>query len=110
VQIQVSDTGGGINPDFLPHVFERFFQADSSTMRSHGGLGLGLVIVRHLVEFHGGTVSATSPGLEQGATFIVNLSMKAVTVEYNTSEQQQLLVDDDFLKQQLSILQGLATA
>jgi hypothetical protein len=62
-----------------------------------------------VLELHQGTVSATSPGLDQGATFIVNLSIKAVTVEYSTSEQQQLLVDDDFVKQQLSILQGLAT-
>ncbi|WP_413173499.1 PAS domain S-box protein [Anabaena azotica] len=107
VQIQVSDTGGGIHSDFLPHVFERFRQADSSTTRSHGGLGLGLAIVRHLVELHGGTVSATSPGLGQGATFIVNLPMKALTVKYSTSEQQQLLVNDDFVQQQLSILQGL---
>lgn len=73
VQIQVSDTGLGIAPEFLPHIFERFRQADSSTTRSHGGLGLGLAIVRHLVELHGGQVYATSPGLHQGATFVVNL-------------------------------------
>ncbi|MBK1990663.1 PAS domain S-box protein [Sphaerospermopsis aphanizomenoides BCCUSP55] len=107
VQIQVIDTGAGIDPDFLPHVFERFRQADSSTTRSHGGLGLGLAIVRHLVELHGGTVAATSPGLGQGATFTVNLPMKAVTAEYNTSEQQQSLVNNDFVQQQLAILQGL---
>lgn len=79
VQIEVSDNGEGIAPEFLPHVFERFYQADSSIRRSHGGLGLGLAIVRHLVELHGGTVAATSPGLEQGATFMVNLPMKAVS-------------------------------
>lgn len=76
VQIRVSDTGAGIATEFLPHVFERFRQADSSSTRSHGGLGLGLAIVRHLVELHGGTVSAESPGIGQGATFIVNLPRK----------------------------------
>ncbi|MEH1816751.1 MAG: PAS domain S-box protein [Nostoc sp.] len=78
VQIRVSDTGGGIAAEFLPHVFERFRQADSSSTRSHGGLGLGLAIVRHLVELHGGTVSAESPGIGQGATFVVSLPMKAI--------------------------------
>ena len=71
--IQVSDTGQGIAPDFLPHVFERFTQADASTTRRHGGLGLGLAIVRALVERHGGTVQAESPGLGRGATFTVRL-------------------------------------
>ena len=78
VQIRVSDTGGGIAAEFLPHVFERFRQADSSSTRSHGGLGLGLAIVRHLVELHGGTVAAESPGIGQGATFVVSLPMKAI--------------------------------
>ncbi|MEH2125769.1 PAS domain S-box protein [Nostoc sp.] len=78
VQIRVSDTGAGIAAEFLPHVFERFRQADSSSTRSHGGLGLGLAIVRHLVELHGGTVSAKSPGIGQGATFVVSLPMKAI--------------------------------
>ncbi|MEH1774744.1 MAG: PAS domain S-box protein [Nostoc sp.] len=78
VQIRVSDTGGGIAAEFLPHVFERFRQADSSRTRSHGGLGLGLAIVRHLVELHGGTVSAESPGIGQGATFVVSLPMKSI--------------------------------
>ncbi|MEH2325477.1 MAG: ATP-binding protein [Nostoc sp.] len=76
IQIRVSDTGGGISAEFLSHVFERFRQQDSSTTRSHGGLGLGLAIVRHLVELHGGTVSAESPGIGLGATFIVNLPIK----------------------------------
>ncbi len=61
-QIQVIDTGIGINPDFLPNVFDRFRQADSTTTRAHNGLGLGLAIVRHLVELHNGTVHAASPG------------------------------------------------
>ncbi|MGM3309171.1 PAS domain S-box protein [Anabaena sp. WFMT] len=107
VQIQVSDTGGGISADFLPHVFERFCQADSSTTRSHGGLGLGLAIVRHLVELHGGTVSATSPGIEQGATFIVNLPMKAVAIDCNKPEQFSPMKNGNFVNHQLSILEGL---
>lgn len=72
-QITVSDTGEGIGPEFLPYVFEYFRQADSSTTRAFGGLGLGLAIVRHIVELHGGTVSASSGGKGQGATFIVRL-------------------------------------
>jgi len=75
VEITVSDTGQGINPQFLPHVFERFRQADSSSTRAHGGLGLGLAIVRHLVELHGGRVRAESPGEGQGATFVVELPL-----------------------------------
>ncbi|WP_414589011.1 PAS domain S-box protein [Scytonema sp. PCC 10023] len=89
VQFQVRDTGEGIAPEFLPYVFERFRQADSSSTRSHGGLGLGLAIVRHLVELHGGTVRAESPGIGHGATFIVNLPMKVGATK--TSEREQLL-------------------
>lgn len=77
-EIEVSDTGQGIAPDFLPHVFERFKQGDASTTRQHGGLGLGLAIVRHLTELHGGTVSAESEGLGKGAKFIVRLPVTAV--------------------------------
>ncbi len=73
IEITVSDTGEGINPDFLPYVFDRFRQADSTLTRSHGGLGLGLAIVRHLVELHGGTVSVYSGGRGTGATFKVEL-------------------------------------
>ncbi|MBD2522703.1 PAS domain-containing protein [Nostoc sp. FACHB-133] len=72
-QIQVKDTGQGISPEFLPHVFEYFRQADSSTTRKFGGLGLGLAIVRNLVELHGGTITAASAGEGQGAIFIVRL-------------------------------------
>jgi signal transduction histidine kinase len=73
VELVVSDAGVGIAPEFLPHVFERFRQADSSTKRGHGGLGLGLAIVRHLVEAHGGGVHAHSDGENRGATFTVRL-------------------------------------
>ncbi|MCC5647662.1 PAS domain S-box protein [Nostoc sp. CHAB 5824] len=73
VQIQVSDTGKGISAEFLPYVFERFCQADSSHTRSDKGLGLGLAIARHVVELHGGTIQAQSQGIGQGATFTVKL-------------------------------------
>ena len=71
--LTVRDTGQGISPEFIPHVFERFSQAESGSTRTHGGLGLGLAIVRHLVELHAGTVEATSAGRGQGATFSVRL-------------------------------------
>lgn len=74
-EIQVKDTGLGISADFLPYVFDRFRQADSTTRKSNAGLGLGLAIVRHLVELHGGTVEAASPGKDQGATFTVRLPL-----------------------------------
>lgn len=76
VAIKVSDDGSGIRPSFLPHVFERFRQADSSTTRTQGGLGLGLAIVSHLVELHCGTVQAESAGLGHGTTFTVNLPVR----------------------------------
>jgi signal transduction histidine kinase/ActR/RegA family two-component response regulator len=75
--LSVADNGTGISPEFLPHVFERFRQAESSEARSFGGLGLGLAIVRQLVELHGGSVSARSQGLDHGATFIVRLPLNA---------------------------------
>jgi PAS domain S-box-containing protein len=75
VEVSVIDTGEGISPDFLPYIFDRFQQADASTTRRHGGLGLGLSIVKNLVELHGGTVRAKSGGLGKGATFIVNLPL-----------------------------------
>jgi CheY-like chemotaxis protein len=73
VEVQVRDSGIGISPENLPHIFERFRQADSSTTRRHNGLGLGLAIVRHITGLHDGTVVADSPGAGQGATFTVCL-------------------------------------
>jgi signal transduction histidine kinase/CheY-like chemotaxis protein len=78
VEIVVADDGQGINPDVLPFIFERFRQADSTTTRAHGGLGLGLAIVRHLVEMHGGTVEVESLGEGLGAAFCVKLPLAAV--------------------------------
>ena len=78
VELTVADNGQGIHPDFLPHVFDRFRQADGTSTRRHGGLGLGLSIVRHLVELHGGTVRVHSAGEGQGATFYVRLPLLAV--------------------------------
>jgi PAS domain S-box-containing protein len=81
VEISVADNGAGIRPDFLPHVFDRFHQADRSITRRFGGLGLGLAIVKHLVELHGGTVRAESPGEGQGSTFTVALPASGGSVE-----------------------------
>jgi CheY-like chemotaxis protein/anti-sigma regulatory factor (Ser/Thr protein kinase) len=78
LEIVVSDTGQGISRDFLPHVFDRFRQADQKTSRQHGGMGLGLAIVRHLVELHGGTVRANSEGEGHGSTFTVMLPITPV--------------------------------
>ncbi len=85
-QIQVRDNGKGISKDFLPHVFEYFRQADSTTTRTFGGLGLGLAIVHHLVELHGGTVKAESPGIDQGATFTVKLPLLKAESSKNLDE------------------------
>ncbi|KAM3108017.1 ATP-binding protein [Phormidesmis sp. 146-33] len=105
VQIQVSDTGKGIHPDFLPHVFEHFRQEDGATTRKFGGLGLGLAIVRQIVELHGGTVSVSSPGEGQGATFTVSLplasqleavpSPRSLPSPADLSGVEILVVDDD---------------
>ncbi len=105
-QITVSDNGRGISDNFLPYVFEYFRQADGTTTRKFGGLGLGLAIVRYLVELHGGTVTAASSGEGQGATFTVKLPFATVkpnqddTASGNRSDLdlnglQALLVDDD---------------
>jgi PAS domain S-box-containing protein len=81
VEIRVEDNGAGIDPEFLPHVFERFRQSDQSSTRRHGGLGLGLALVRHLAELHGGSVSATSGGVNQGAAFVVRLPLLVAPAE-----------------------------
>jgi signal transduction histidine kinase len=81
VEIRVEDNGAGIAPEFLPHVFERFRQSDQSSTRRHGGLGLGLALVRHLVELHGGRVTASSGGANQGAAFVVRLPAVAQPAE-----------------------------
>ncbi|MCA1632966.1 MAG: CHASE domain-containing protein [Acidobacteria bacterium] len=74
-EVAITDTGSGIHPEFLPHIFERFRQADGAITREHGGLGLGLAIARHLVELHGGTIRAESEGEGRGATFTVRLPL-----------------------------------
>ncbi|WP_199319684.1 ATP-binding protein [Anabaena cylindrica] len=89
VQIQVIDTGTGISPEFLPYVFDRFRQADATTTRNQGGLGLGLAIVRNLVELHNGKVSVASPGEGQGATFTVQLPLLAT---YSTLTPEEPLI------------------
>jgi two-component system CheB/CheR fusion protein len=75
-RITVTDTGRGIDPGFLPHVFDRFAQEDGSRTRHHGGLGLGLAIARHIVELHGGTIRAESPGRDLGATFTATFPLR----------------------------------
>jgi signal transduction histidine kinase len=86
IKVSVNDSGKGIAADFLPHVFDRFRQADSTTTRNYGGLGLGLAIVRHLVELHGGTVSAESPGDGLGATFSTTFPLLAVSTDAHLAE------------------------
>jgi signal transduction histidine kinase len=89
VEVSVMDTGEGINPQFIPHVFDRFRQADASTTRRHGGLGLGLSIVKQLVELHGGTVRVKSPGAGKGSTFIVSLPMTIMHAEPHAAPQRR---------------------
>jgi PAS domain S-box-containing protein len=86
VEIEVSDSGVGISKDFLPHVFDRFRQADASTTRIHGGLGLGLSIVHQLVDLHGGSVSVFSEGEGTGATFTINLPFVGVVSNHKEAE------------------------
>jgi PAS domain S-box-containing protein len=105
-QLTISDTGQGIEPDFLPYVFEYFRQANATTTRKFGGLGLGLAIVRHLVELHGGTISAESLGVGRGATFTVKLPLspiQATVIQNERSSESSstlsglrvLVVDDE---------------
>lgn len=108
VQIQVSDTGRGIAPEFLPHVFERFRQENSSTTRSYGGLGLGLAIVRHLVELHGGTIQVSSPGEGMGATFTVQLPIWTGQPESTTGSSVESTIVSTVLQEKHGLaLEGL---
>src|SRR5262249_8984027 len=84
--IIVRDTGKGIDPDFLPYVFDRFRQSDVSSARRYGGLGLGLALAKYLVELHGGTIEVASAGEGQGATFKVTLPVRAVAALIGESE------------------------
>jgi CheY-like chemotaxis protein/two-component sensor histidine kinase len=105
IHISVQDDGAGIDPTFLPHVFERFRQADGSVSRVHGGLGLGLAIVRHLVELHGGTVRAESRGLGTGSTFTVELPKidSDVASGYGGERRQTRSVDGSQVKESMSL-------
>ncbi|MDZ7956400.1 MAG: response regulator [Aulosira sp. DedQUE10] len=91
-QITVTDTGKGINPDFLPYIFESFRQEDVSITRKYGGLGLGLAIVRHIIEAHGGTVAVDSPGEGQGSTFTVSLPL--LNIEPESDRPEELSTDE----------------
>jgi two-component system CheB/CheR fusion protein len=90
-KVTVRDTGCGISSDFLPHVFERFRQAEGSSKRSQSGLGLGLTLVRGLVELHGGIVRAESPGKGLGSTFTVELPIPAILLEVVTVDKNNLM-------------------
>jgi signal transduction histidine kinase/FixJ family two-component response regulator len=89
VMLSVRDSGAGIDPKFLPFVFDRFRQADSSSTRSHGGLGIGLTIVRHIVELHGGSVAAHSDGEDRGSTFTVTLPLSGIAAGAEPPTQTQ---------------------
>lgn len=106
-QIKVSDTGNGISPDFLPYIFERFRQFDSSTTRNYGGLGLGLAIARHLVELHGGTIQAHSEGEGKGTTFIVQLPIKAALTQASTTELKSITIETEIQLSNDLLLEGL---
>jgi CheY-like chemotaxis protein len=108
VEVTINDSGRGIKQEFLPHVFDRFRQADASTTRQYGGLGLGLSIVKQLVELHGGHIRATSAGEGLGATFIVSLPMAAVQSddkrEHPTSRYNCALEYEDIALDNLRVL------
>jgi signal transduction histidine kinase/CheY-like chemotaxis protein len=103
IELRVVDSGQGISGEFLPHVFERFRQAEGSTTRRHGGLGLGLALVRHLVEAHGGVVRAESAGVDRGATFTVTLPVQAVFPEPAGDDRKSLAPAVDEARQAPSL-------
>lgn len=107
VEVSVEDSGLGIKPDFLAFVFDRFRQADSSTTRRHGGLGLGLSIVKHLVELHGGSVRVKSPGEGQGATFVVALPISVMRTEDSGRFERPAFSDVDVSTIELPRLEGV---
>jgi len=107
IEIVVSDTGQGISSDFLPYVFDRFRQADATSTRRHGGLGLGLAIVRHLVEMHGGSVRADSPGEGAGATFTVELPLMIVHADRRESRGVHSVSGGDASISDQRLLDGL---
>jgi PAS domain S-box-containing protein len=94
IEITVSDDGQGINPDFLPYVFDRFRQQNATTARQHGGLGLGLAIVRHLVELHGGSVRVDSEGEGRGATFTITLPAPAAHAAPSGEARRSSIIDE----------------
>ncbi|HEY2388077.1 MAG TPA: ATP-binding protein [Candidatus Binatia bacterium] len=108
LELSVSDTGQGVAREALPHVFERFWQADAGTQRRHGGLGLGLSIVRYLVESHGGEVSIRSDGPGQGACFIVKLPLMVTTEHLTDGERRHPVAAEEMPAGGLASLAGLA--
>jgi len=107
VEVTVEDTGIGIKPEFLAFVFDRFRQADSSTTRRHGGLGLGLSIVKHLVELHGGSVRVKSPGEGQGTTFVIALPISVVLTDDTGLHERTHFSDVDVSTLELPSLEGV---
>jgi PAS domain S-box-containing protein len=107
VELVVSDTGVGITPEFLPHVFDRFRQADSGPTRKSGGLGLGLAIVRHLVELHGGSVHADSGGADKGATFTLRFPLMVIKRDAAEPRREHPLVEQLIPLTSLADLRGV---
>jgi signal transduction histidine kinase/ActR/RegA family two-component response regulator len=107
LEIAVADTGCGISPEFLPHVFERFRQSEDSTTRRHGGLGLGLSIVKQIVELHGGYVRAQSKGENKGATFIVSLPLQITHVEDSEKSRRPAFESNASIRMETPSLRGL---
>jgi PAS domain S-box-containing protein len=107
VEVSVEDSGMGIKPEFLAFVFDRFRQADASTTRRHGGLGLGLSIVKHLIELHGGSVRAKSAGEGQGATFVVALPISVLRAEDSGRIERPAFADVDISTIELPSLEGV---